>query len=449
MKFKVTTVLIFFLLGSFKTQGMEQSRDEDEQLRISFVDFQRQNFTLEKSAAEILMPTHVAISEHGERIDFSTSNLEIKSLLTKENIELLRDVARNPATMSISVSKITELIKIAEFLQPQDIIFKRLGYLARQHKDFVAPQEWFTSRNTYCIQELLEEPFFDISKIIQKRVRKKNNQEDYKEVPYYYIKAHDEEDRVHINLSNCNIGSLEGLNRLKQTLLENNYIDEHSHVNMLSLNNNGLKALDIDFIGEDFLYLEVLSANENPIEKVTSEKKAPTGQMYFTLRLNKTKLTHLPTLRDTRWGTIITLKKVPLSSRDRYRVRSFWQPWKTIMFSTAISGAAIYGSLRSLAIGLDYYCPQFFSHVETAPLTIKEKVVGVGILGLVSLFYGVCSIPHGFSSHCGYKITEAKSIPQKFIEFGEDVVHSSYNVISLPFRTAQCCLKLCLSTEKN
>lgn len=396
---------------------MNQSEELTEIAEIEVIDCNGVSFKLPSIAAQQLMPALYDAAKNSwqdsQIIDFScVDNTEVKQHLTKKTIKTLAAALTTSVKTTIPPESYHGLTIATNYLNAPTILLKRLGYIARtQHDYHNLPGFLLEPSYVYSIKELIEEHFFDslnCLKYIQAESKARSDGSVLKilEIP-----------EVLLDLSNYNIGSLEGLDDFISQLS----LDSKS-VKHLFLNNNSLQSLDLDILYTYFPNIYRIKLNDNPLEIIITTVFG--NGVKFNCK--NTLLTQLPALHNS---TYSKLGGTSLSSRTRYLSR-LNNVSRNILLSSCL--LSLYGFFLLQAWPTKKTAPAisplYNNYLQKITLQKLSIIISACIGG--SLFGLFRSIPPHYPR---YKVTNKNcSLYKKIYEVMNDCAHISFDLVTWP-----------------
>lgn len=420
MNFISATCGIILALSWISTQCM----DIDS---INITNCNGAQFTITINTAQIIMPTYkfVAGSEHFNEQSITFNHPH--TFLTQNAIQKLAILVTNPTTFSVSdADEFESLYKAADFLCSEPCVFKRLFYfIKQQYPTMILDRFDISDERSYSIAELLEEPFFDPAKVVRKLFRIKTDigfrfrdeDEIKKELNPQLI----DKNELHLNLSECNISSLQGLEQLVQVTGI-----KAKKIKYISLNNNILQTLDLDLLRSTFANVYRIRAKNNPLQEIISKIFQNNT---ITLNLKNSRFKNLPKIHGH--FPITKLRDcTSLCSRDRYHSRTRNEGRnKTLGIGLTLAYSIL--AWQAVEMALNKYSTGSFIN-NNANLWAKMAVKCAWMV-LPSIAYGWHS--NEWIQWSPKYIISRKKRPYSEIlcEVAEDAAHISYDLIVFPY----------------
>lgn len=409
---KIILSFIFALSHNASTMNPEDPTE------IEVIDCNGNKFALLESAVQQLMPAFYDAAKNSwqdsQIIDFScVDNIEVKQHLTKKTIKALTTVLTDPIKTMIPLENYQGLIIAISYLNSPAILLKRLGYIARKQHDYRAlPCFLLEPSCVYSLKELINEDFFDHETCLRLIPIKNMTRR-----PDVAILKTFEASEALLDLSNYNIGSLEGLDDLVSQLSLNSKSVKH-----LFLNNNSLQSIDLDTLCTYFPNIYRIKLNDNPLKTIITTVFG--NGVKFNCK--NTLLTQLPALHNS---TYLKLGGTSLSSRTRYLSRLNNVSRNMLLSSCLLS---LYGFFLLQAWPTKktpFISPLYNNYLQKITLQKLGSVIISSCIG-GSIFGLFRSVPPHYPC---YKVTNKNcSLYKKIYELMNDCTHISFDLITWP-----------------
>lgn len=417
MKPKFLTTVFYILLFLTNT-SLSSMNSYQQEARI--IDCKSQEFTLPQQQATMLMKHHYEqyVNDSWSAINFSELS-EPPAHLTQENLTMLGTLCTydTKSWKDLNAPQLRELAQCAEYLQSDYIILKRLVYLWKNCPHYCQSQYPILNNHHYfyTIDELLEEPFFSLSAIIQKKDFVKQGL-----APVTWL-----------NLTGFNIGSLEGIENLIHKLPQkySDWMYTEDSIRVLKLNNNALTELNINRIFKLLPTLFILKVRNNSIstlipfnfeeENDEFSKREYFNNIYFNFTNNK--LTKIPKINQ---GSTMKITGNPFPFATQLHLRKLCNknPYKYNAIGLA---SAFIATITISCIGV----------IVTEKLQIPEKKARL-LTTLLGSYFGINSIINNIiiNQHITNNNIEFEDIifkPNRLYGIFLDIVNACYDSINL------------------
>jgi hypothetical protein len=301
--------LLFACAFSYQIIRPMEEPESEQQSLITIIDCNgKELHANEKLVATVLPQIYERFKKSPDRAiafngPFESSDQTLKKHQKKELLEELFRIYQDSVYAPITET-INQVFEAGIYFNSPDLILKRLTYYAKkvlsQQEQHPLIQEGHFS---YSIEELLNEKFFTLEKIVTTHCLSSS----------LHCGPGVKRYTVRLNLSDYNIGSLDGIELLEK--LDDGWFSNNK-VTKIKLDKNCLKHTNLEQICNNFPNLEDINLSENQLSELNLNILS--NELSF-INLCNNKFQSLP---KTNYLLRINLQNNPLCAQARFEARS-------------------------------------------------------------------------------------------------------------------------------
>lgn len=376
----------------------------------------------EESVKAVMPQIYAAFRElHNKKINLFTPASTRKRFTSKKNLKKIFKIYDN-VHYRPKPTDINHLFDLAIYLGSHEIILKRLTYYGQQQLEHGEQHPNIQSSEfCYSLKELIDEHFFDCNSVVTQKATSLQKESIFQTCLQRTVITRTQTDANQcINLANLNIGSLVGLKNLVEKLKLSNIFDQNN-VDLLILDNNHLKKLNLNKIIKQLPRIKKIKARNNFISEIRSDRRL---DIHFALNLSNNQINDIPLLDS--FAPRINLSNNPLTSRARYHAHSS-QFFRNLTISVPLSllNSYIVKATGSLLVSLG-------TDVLLTPETSALIEYYGSYIPLPILFipYGLLIVFLNSDHHGTYKLSAVNSYKAKMQELLMDAGNIWYDLLT-------------------